>query len=154
MVNHSSEESASSEIKAPRPQLAAGVVCVNAGQLLLVQRGRGTAIGQWALPGGRVRYGERLADAAAREAEEETGLRLEVLGLCGIAERFVEGAHFVIHDFWARVPATEGSLSAEPRAGDDADAALWASRTELSALPLVELLMEFLTEHDVLDQLI
>ena len=46
--------------------------------VLLVQRGRGHALGKWAVPGGHVAFGEPLADAVEREVFEETGLRVRV----------------------------------------------------------------------------
>lgn len=127
--------------------VAVGAVCIQDGGLLLIQRGRGVLTGSWSLPGGHVRHGEELAAAALRELAEETGLTGRVTGLCGIAERVWGEHHYVIVDYWVQVDA------GAPAAADDATDVIWADRATLDALPLVPRLMEFLTEHDVVDRL-
>ncbi len=52
--------------------------------VVLVKRGRPPFEGYWALPGGHVEYGERVEDAAKREALEETGLNVELLDIVGV----------------------------------------------------------------------
>jgi ADP-ribose pyrophosphatase YjhB (NUDIX family) len=45
----------------------------------------------WALPGGGVERGESLAEAARREAREETGAHVEIVALQGVYDRFKGG---------------------------------------------------------------
>jgi 8-oxo-dGTP diphosphatase len=59
-------------------------------KVMLIQRDLPPFEGAWALPGGFVRIGETLDEAAARELEEETGLRkvfLEQLYTFGAIDR-------------------------------------------------------------------
>jgi ADP-ribose pyrophosphatase YjhB (NUDIX family) len=60
----------------PLPNLAATVVILYAGGVVLVQRDIDPDRGMWHLPIGHLEYGEDPAAAALREGEEETGLRL------------------------------------------------------------------------------
>lgn len=129
---------------APRPEVAVGGIAVVDGRLLVVRRGRGTAQGQWALPGGRVEPGESLAEAVVRELAEETGLSVEVGALCGIAERRGEGYHYVICNHWVTAPA---GVDATP--GDDASAVAWVDRAQLAAIDAVPRLREWLDDHGV-----
>ena len=125
------------------PEVAVGVVCVHTDTLLLVRRGRGPAAGEWAVPGGRVEWGETLHEAVVRETAEETGLEVVVDRFLGWVERLDETYHYVILDF-----AVTALDPARPLvAGDDAAEAAWVPVPELSELRLVSGLHEFL--HDV-----
>ena len=126
----------------PVPIIGVGSIVLRHGRLLVIRRGREPHAGRWSLPGGRLEFGEQLADGALRELQEETGLVGSIAGLCGIAERISGTAHLVIHDFWVDVPDAQVAV-----AGDDAEAVGWVDRAELAALSCVPRLGEFLAEH-------
>ena len=59
-------------------------------RFLLIQRRKPPYAGKWALVGGKVEFGETLAQAAVREVREETGLESEFMGVRGVVnERIV-----------------------------------------------------------------
>ncbi|MCI8654018.1 MAG: NUDIX hydrolase [Angelakisella sp.] len=94
-------------------------------RVLLIQRGVHPCLGSWALPGGFVRPGETVGQAAARELREETGLSgvyLEQLGVFSTPGRdprtwVMSCAHLALTD----------SRRLSPQAGDDARGAAWFS---------------------------
>lgn len=52
------------------------IVSGNSGRVLVLRRAADTTSGgTWCLPGGKIDYGDTVEQAAARELEEETGLR-------------------------------------------------------------------------------
>lgn len=67
-----------------RPVLTVDVVIRYRGGYVLVKRLNEPFKGWWAIPGGIVEYGETVEQAAIREAKEETGLDVKLLGLIGV----------------------------------------------------------------------
>jgi len=90
----------------PRP--AASAIIFRGNTVLIVERGKGALPGTWSLPGGHIEPGEKARDAAAREVEEETGLKVTLEGLVDVHDgifRDGEGtlrAHYVLAVFWGR----------------------------------------------------
>lgn len=128
--------------------VAASGIVVRDGALLLVQRGTAPGLGKWAVPGGRVEFGETVRETVSREVKEETGLTVEVGEFAGWVERIGdEGSHFVILDFYARPDPPDQTLVP----GDDAADALWVPLAEVRTVDLVDGLLDFLREIGSLD---
>jgi 8-oxo-dGTP diphosphatase len=123
------------------PLLGVGVVVVFEGSILLVQRGREPGKGLWAVPGGKVRRGETMRDAARRETREETGLDVIVGEVVWVGEHIDDEHHLVLVDFAASV--TGGLLGA----ADDADDVRWVPLVDVAGYSLTP------TMYDLLDTL-
>jgi len=96
------------------PLLAADAVILCSGRIVLIRRSNPPFQGCYALPGGFVEVGESVEAAAIREAREETGLVVELLGLVGIYSdpaRDPRG-HVVSAAFLARPAEDSPQLSA------------------------------------------
>lgn len=92
-------------------------------ELLLVKRGNHPFKGHWAIPGGFVEIDESLADAAARELKEETGLEdiyMEQLYTFGAVKRDPR-MRVISTTYMALLPKEQ----LNPVAGDDAADLAW-----------------------------
>ena len=124
----------------PRPQLAVSAAIFRDGKVLLVRRARSPGKGFYSLPGGRVEFGESLQQALRREVDEETGLRIDIVGLAGWREVLptTGGGHYVIMSFAARWRANEPVLN------DEHDDFKWLAPSALGDLRLTGGLPEVL----------
>ena len=105
-----------SPIQPLHPQVAVSAAIFRDDKILLVRRARSPAKGFYSLPGGRVEFGETLHAALHREVDEETALRIEIMGLAGWREVVPEtsgGGHYLIMSFAARWSAGEVVLNEE-----------------------------------------
>jgi len=121
-----------------RPILGVGAIIIDAGRVLLVERGREPLKGYWSLPGGVLEVGERLIEGVCRETLEETGLEVQPLSVVEIFERIMLDAagapeyHYVLVDYLCRV--TGGSLAA----ADDVSGVAWVDRSSLPQYRITE----------------
>ena len=92
-------------------------------RILLVLRGREPHKGRWALPGGHVGQWELFADAARREAEEETGVRVEAVTFVGYydAPDRDPSDRTITLGFWAEIDPEAQAIAA----ADDAVETRW-----------------------------
>jgi len=106
-----------------RIRLTTDAVIIDGSRILLIKRDKEPFRGKWALPGGHVEYGEKVEDAAIREAKEETGVDINLVSLLGVYSdpKRDPRSHSVAIAFICR-PKTQDS---RPLGGDDASEAKW-----------------------------
>jgi mutator protein MutT len=108
------------------------------GRIVLIRRDKEPAKGLWTFPGGAVELGETVRAAARREAQEETGLEVELGEVAVVIDHVARDAeghvqyHYIIIDFHAE--PVGGAL----RPGSDVSDARWASLADLDELEMTE----------------
>lgn len=126
---------------APKPNTlvpACGTLAVNEEGQILLQRRRDTD--QWALPMGKMELGETPSECAVRETFEETGIRVEVIGLVGV---YSNPRHIVAYTDGEVRQEYEVTLLARPLSGtptenDEASAVGWFAPELLADLDIHE----------------
>ena len=133
-----------------RPHVGVGVMFVRNEHLLLIKRKYNPDAGFWSIPGGHLDLGEKVQDAAIREAFEETGFKTKVTKLAGIIDKIAydkEGNleyHYVLLNYF--VEQVEGDSNQPPKAADDALDAKFVPFEELKNYQLTDPLIELLTQ--------
>ncbi|MHA2052084.1 MAG: NUDIX domain-containing protein [Candidatus Hodarchaeales archaeon] len=113
MNNNWIEDKIYKRIQENLPIVSVDILTVHKGKLLLLCRNNEPAKGKWWTPGGRVRKGEQLADAAIRELEEETGLIPVNLSKKGVMSHLWPNVHFITVFFRAEVESNFVELNDE-----------------------------------------
>ncbi|MGR9115371.1 MAG: NUDIX hydrolase [Gammaproteobacteria bacterium] len=127
-----------------------GIVFNRRQEVLMIRRNKPPALGLWSVPGGKVEPGESFTAACQREINEETGLDTQPLALVAVVERRIEGFHYIVIDFLARLVSNE---NVAPIARTDVSDVRWVSMEKLNDYELVPGLKEIIIRtHRVLQE--
>ncbi len=108
------------------PSPAAAVILRRGDEVCLVKRKFPPKAGQWTLPAGFLEYDEDVAEAAAREALEETGLEVRITGQhAALSGMLPPDRPVLLIVFHGEV------IGGELQAGDDAAEAGWFALDDL-----------------------
>ena len=116
--------------RSPIPSWYFALVVVRKGDRFLIVQER-SGDGPWYLPAGRVEPGERLADGAARETLEESGVPVAIDGVIRVEHTpRAQGAR--VRVFFTGTPVDH----TEPGPTEDCADARWVTLAELEDYPL------------------
>lgn len=128
------------------PLVGVGTVTIKSGKILLIRRAFEPGAGKWSIPGGLVEVGEKLSEAAARETEEETGVKVEVLELINVfdmIDRDESGRakyHYVLVDFLSK------PVGGKERVSDEVTDIKWVTFEEARTMDLTRTARKALEE--------
>jgi len=97
------------------PIASVDLLPVHKGRLLLMLRNNEPGKDIWFVPGGRVRYGETLEQAAIRKLNDETGLSPMTIEKKGVMTHLWPQAHYVSTFFLAEVMDDRVKMNDEHR---------------------------------------
>ena len=132
-----------------QPIVGVGALIVHDGRIVLVRRGVDPGKGRWSIPGGAVNLGEKVREAAVREAEEECGLNIEIavdrpMDVVDSIRKDEKGRlryHYVLLQFLARPEG--GKL----KASSDVLDAKWVPLEEVETYELTKSFRSFFKKH-------
>lgn len=116
-------------------------------ELLLVKRKKKPWKDYWAIPGGKIKFGESLEEAVKREVREETGIDIKVIRLLGVQTVIIKKNgkivdHFLLIDFEAYPLENELKPNTE-----EIDEVRWVKFSELEkyrlSSPTLKILKKF-----------
>ncbi len=119
-----------------RPLIGVGVVVFKADRVLLIRRGKPPREGQWSLPGGRQRLGERIEAAARREVREEAGIEIAVGPLVDVVDSITRDEAGAVQYHYTLVDLLAEWRAGEAAAGHDAAEVAWADPADLGPFGL------------------
>lgn len=123
------------------------IVRDEANRILLGKRNKDPQRGNWILPGGKIHAFETIAEAAARELAEETGLDVVVERQFRVYEVInAPKEHRIVIYSWAK------AIGGDLRASDDVSEVKFVSLHELGDLPLTPLVRQVLADAGYLDE--
>ena len=128
------------------PLVGVGTVTIKSGKILLIRRAFEPGAGKWSIPGGLVEVGEKLSEAAARETEEETGVKVEVLELINVFDMIdldESGRakyHYVLVDFLSK------PVGGKERVSDEVTDIRWVTFEEARTMDLTRTARKALEE--------
>jgi len=116
------------------PEPTVGVFIFNTGDELLLLKSHKWP-DKYVIPGGHVELGERIEEAAIREAKEETGLDVYDLEFINFQEfiydpSFWKPRHFIFFDYACKTTSTDVKLN------DEAEDHVWVRLDAAVHLPL------------------